>query len=109
MEEVEDTIKRFRANGGIIIQSIKFAESYELWPAHYMYMLGYDYNPEQNAQAEDRIHRDKAVTPDPVDIYYTIAEGAYDERVLDELAFNADNVWALLDKPASQLADLFGR
>ena len=72
VDEIEKRIARWTKLGGLIIQTIQFAESYELPAARIMYMLGYLHDPEQNSQAEDRIHRDIRVTPHPVDIYLSL-------------------------------------
>ena len=82
-----------------MIQTIQFAESYELPAARTMYMLGYLHDPEQNSQAEDRIHRDIRVTPHPVDIYYVKALGSYDESVIEALSETADNLHNLMHRP----------
>lgn len=92
---MERVIARWTKNGGPIIQTIKYAESYELPAARIMYMLGYEYSHDQNSQAEDRIHRDIRVTPHPVDIYYVKHIGSYDERVVEILSTGADNAHAL--------------
>jgi SNF2 family DNA or RNA helicase len=97
--EIEQRIARWTKNGGLMIQTIQFAESYELPAARIMYMLGYLHNHEQNMQAEDRIHRDIRVTPHPVDIYYLKALGGYDIHILDALSAEADNIHNLMHKP----------
>lgn len=102
-EEIGEEIAAWTSAGGVMIQSIMFAESYELPAARTMYMLGYVHDPEQNMQAEDRIHRDKRVTPHPVDIYYVKNVGAYDEDILDALAENADNIHDLMHRPLKEV------
>jgi len=57
-DELESIIAKWTKTGGVIAQTIQFAESYELPAARIMYMLGYMHSHEQNGQAEDRIHRD---------------------------------------------------
>ncbi len=102
VNEMERRIARWTKNGGLMVQTIQFAESYELPAARVMYMLGYLHDPEANMQAEDRIHRDIRVTPHPVDIYYIKAVGAYDEQILDALSEHADNIHALMHRPIKE-------
>jgi hypothetical protein len=107
-DELDRRIKRWTQNGGPMIQTIKYAESYELPAARIMYMLGYEYDPEANSQAEDRIHRDIRVTPQAVDIYYTKHRGSYDEDLIAHMATSADNNYNLLNRPLSEVFRLFG-
>ena len=100
--EMEKRIARWTQKGGVIIQTIQFAESYELPAARIMYMLGYLHNHEQNLQAEDRIHRDIRVTPDPVDIYYVRHKFSYDEDIVLALAEEADLIHALMHEPIKE-------
>lgn len=55
---------------GIVLVSIKFATSFELTKASTGYMLGYEWDPDDNYQAEDRLHR-MGITED-VNIYYVM-------------------------------------
>lgn len=105
-DEMERRIARWTKNGGLMVQSIKYAESYELPAARVMYMLGADYDPEVNSQAEDRIHRDIRVTPHPVDIYYVKHLQSYDRFLMDRLSTNADNVHNLMNRPLSEVFSL---
>lgn len=100
--EIERRIAQWTKNGGCMVQTIQFAESYELPAARNMYMLGYLHDPEQNMQAEDRIHRDIRVTPYPVNIYYVKNLGAYDETILDAMSEHADNVHVLMHRPMKE-------
>ncbi len=68
-------------NGGIIISSLQAAESYSLSTMKMAYFLGYDYTPDQNYQAEDRIVRADS-TMDPVNIYYARYRGTLDDEAL---------------------------
>jgi hypothetical protein len=106
MDQMAEAIKIWTQEGGPIIQSLEFAESYELPAASNMYMLGYSHDPERNSQAEDRIHRDIRVTPDPVNIWYVKHVGAYDERVLEALTMHADNVHYLMNSPIEEAFNL---
>lgn len=102
-QEIRDAITRWTIKGGPIIQTIKFAESYELPAARIMYMLGYEYSAEENSQAEDRIHRDIRVTPHPVDIYYVKHQYSYDGQLIEMMSQGADNAFLAMDKPLNQI------
>jgi hypothetical protein len=97
--EISHNIDMWTQNGGVIIQTIQFAESYELPAARNMYMLGFLYDPEQNSQAEDRIHRDLRVTPYPVNIYYVKNQYSYEEEIAEAMSQTADNLHVLMHRP----------
>lgn len=105
-EDIASTREQWTLTGGVVIQSILFAESYELPAASNMYMLGYLHDPEQNSQAEDRIHRDIRVTPNPVNIYYIKHKDSYDENIVNAMAQHADNVHALMNLPIEKVFNL---
>lgn len=104
-DEIDRRIARWTKLGGVMIQTIQFAESYELPAARIMYFLGYLHDPEQNSQAEDRIVRDIRVTPHPVDIYYVKHLRAYDEKILEAMSDNADNLHFLMNMPIKEFID----
>lgn len=101
-DEIARIIETWTRTGGVICQTIQFAESYELPAARIMYMLGYLHDPEQNAQAEDRIHRDIRVTPHPVDIYYVKHIHSYEEDIVEAMSGTADNIHSLMHKPLKE-------
>jgi hypothetical protein len=102
-DELERRIARWTKNGGAMIQSIKFAESYEMPAARHMYMLSYSHSPDENSQAEDRLVRDISITPHPVDIYYTKHQYSYDEEILDALIQTSDQAYEMMDRPLKEL------
>lgn len=106
MVEMRQAIEVWTKQGGPIIQSIEFAESYELPAAANMYMLGYAHDPERNSQAEDRIHRDIRVTPHPVNIWYVKHIGGYDEQIIEAMSTSADNLHVLLNSPIEKVFNL---
>lgn len=101
--EQDRRIAEWTKKGGLIIQSIMYAQSYELPAARIMYVLGADYDPENNAQAEDRIHRDIRVTPHPVDIYYVRHLASFEEELMGRLSDNADNIYNAMNRPLSEV------
>jgi hypothetical protein len=92
-EDRDSAIGQWTERGGAIIQTIKYAQSYELLASSYGFFLGYEWDPEQNKQAEDRQHR--LVTKDPVFMSYVRHVGAYDENIIDILMNKATDVRTL--------------
>lgn len=81
----------------VIISTTKYAESWEVPEASYGYSLGYEWDPEDNKQAEARIHR--LSSQDPVFWYYVRHLGAYDEdhlQLLTDKAYNRELTWSVL-------------
>jgi SNF2 family DNA or RNA helicase len=72
-------IEAFRRSRGIMVCSILYAQSFSLEPAAEAFFLGYEFDPEDNAQAEDRLQR--FTTNYPINIYYYAYEDTYDDRV----------------------------
>jgi hypothetical protein len=107
-DDMRQRITRWGQFGGAMVQTIAFAESYELPHARIMYMLGYMHDHEQNIQAEDRINRDLRVTPHPTDIYYVKLLGSVDEDVIQAMSDSADNVYNMMNRPLSEVFKLFG-
>jgi len=68
---VKKTIQAWEKTGGIMLCSIQFATSFDLTKASTAYMLGMDWDPDNNYQAEDRIHRRSSVAEDVI-IYYVL-------------------------------------
>lgn len=67
-----------KAEKGVMLVSIKFATSFELTKASTGYMLGYEWDPDDNYQAEDRLHR-MGITED-VNIYYVFHDNVLAKR-----------------------------
>lgn len=97
--EREAAIAAWSTGEGVIIQTIKYAQSYELVASPYGFMLGYEWDPEDNKQAEDRQNR--LTSTEPTFIYYIRHPGAYDEQVIDILVEKGTNVrllWGVFGK-----------
>lgn len=54
-EELTAKIARFKETGGIILCTTKFAQAFSLSSAKLCYHIGYEYDPNDNRQAEDRL------------------------------------------------------
>jgi hypothetical protein len=73
----------------IVLATIQYAESWEIPEAQNGYMLGYEYDGEQNKQAEDRLHRRSS--PLPVNIWYARHADCYDENIVNSLVLSWQN------------------
>lgn len=89
-EDRERYIREWSEGEGAIIQTIKYAQSYELIASPYGFMLGYEWDPEFNKQAEDRQNR--LTSTEPTFISYVRHLGGYDEDIIDILVEKAVNV-----------------
>lgn len=74
-------IERWRKIGGPIIVSLLYAQAFSLEPASRAYFIGYDWDPENNNQAEARL--DRRFTPYPLNYYYYTFENTYDDRLAE--------------------------
>lgn len=64
----QERIQRYRRNKGICLLSILYAQAFSLEPATKGFMIGYDWDPNNNRQAEKRLHR--LTTQNPINWYY---------------------------------------
>lgn len=89
-------ITDFERDGGWLIQTIKYATSYEFigGPEH-NYFLGYEYDPEDNKQAEDRFQRISSTRPSFH--WYVRFMDTYDEELIERLVIKGQNVTRLMD------------
>lgn len=88
--ELEAVIEKWTRTGGVIIQTTLFAQSYELLAAKNMYMLGYEWDPEANKQAEDRLHRASSDIRYAINIYYVRHPYTYDEDQIESLMLKSN-------------------
>lgn len=77
-DEQERRIQEWRKTEGVMLCSIMYAQSFSLEPAKACYFFGYEWDPEDNRQAEERLNR--LTTDYPVNAYYYTYEGTYDEQ-----------------------------
>jgi hypothetical protein len=90
-------IREFETQGGALIQTILYATSYEFinGPEH-NYFLGYDPDPENNKQAEDRFQRVSSTHPSFH--WYIRFSGTYDESLIERLVHKGQNVSRLMNE-----------
>lgn len=100
VKEQDEQIARWRATRGVMLCTIPYAESFDLDPrkpgdATTAYFIGYEWNPNQNAQAEDRLHR--LVTQYPVTMHYYRYEGTVDDGLCYAVNWKQQNINLTLD------------
>jgi hypothetical protein len=95
-DQQDRIIAEFQNQGGVLIQTILYATSYEFikGPEH-NYFLGYDPDPENNKQAEDRFQRVSSVNPSFH--WYVRFPGTYDADLIEMLVLKSQNVRRLMD------------
>ncbi len=96
-DEQDRIIHEFEQTGGTLIQTTKYATSYEFinGPEH-NYCLGYEFDPEDNKQAEDRFQRVSSTRPSFH--WYIRFNGTYDDDLIDRIVMKGQNVSTLLNK-----------
>jgi SWI/SNF-related matrix-associated actin-dependent regulator of chromatin subfamily A-like protein 1 len=80
VEEMIAGLETFKERRGICICSLAYAEAFDLVPATWAFFLGFSYTPEDNKEAEDRIHR--FTTTQPVTYYYPTHVGGVDNEIV---------------------------
>jgi hypothetical protein len=78
--ELQAQIKGFRQTRGIMLCSLKFAEAFDLAPAKWGMMAGYEWDLESNHQAEDRLFGGEM--KDPILWYYCKHQDTVDEKLM---------------------------
>jgi SNF2 family DNA or RNA helicase len=81
-DEQDERISKWRTHGkSPILVSILYAQAFSLEPATEAYFIGYDWDPDNNTQAEERLNR--LTTKEAVTAFYYTFEDTYDERQLE--------------------------
>jgi hypothetical protein len=95
-DEQDRIIREFQEIGGTLIQTTKYATSYEFisGPEHH-YVLGIEYDPEDNKQAEDRMQRISSTRPSFH--WYIRFLDTYDEDIVEKVVIKGQNVRHLMD------------
>jgi hypothetical protein len=91
IDNLFNSLHEFKRTGGLAICTTQFAESFDMETTDKAFMLGYDWDPQVNYQAEDRL--DRLNNPHGViNIYYLLHEGTIDEDILYALTTKQENV-----------------
>lgn len=100
IENLSQSLYDFKRTGGLAICTTQFAESFDMETTDKAFMLGYDWDPQVNYQAEDRL--DRLNNPHGIiNIYYLMNEGTIDEDMLYALHTKQENVAKTLSDNAT--------
>lgn len=88
-DELERRIDRFRRTRGQLICSIMYATAFSLEPATECFFVGYEWDPEDNEQAEHRLFR--LTTKEQITAYYYAHTDTYTTQHLELLTTKQRN------------------
>ena len=77
--ERDAILSMYRQEAGTVICSTLYAQAFSLEPATRSFAIGYDWDPDNNRQAEKRLHR--LTTENPITSYYYTYRSTFDERL----------------------------
>ena len=98
----------FGRTRGIALCTTSYAESFEFPTCSTGYMLGFDYSPDVNEQAEGRISR-LASEADLANVYYIIHDGTVDDGILEIVNDKYRDINHVLKSPLQLLRELRDR
>lgn len=84
-DEMEARIKAFKEKRGIMVCTISFAQSFSLDTTNTAYFMGFNWDPNDNTQAEGRLRRMDTQRLEGVVIKYLMVRGSIDDRVREVL------------------------
>lgn len=90
------TIEDWKKRKGIVFCTISFAQSFDLSSADYAYFLGFDWDPNNNIQAEGRMRRFDTIFDIPCLATYIVVEGTDYEKVQEVVNGKVSNVKQVL-------------
>jgi SNF2 family DNA or RNA helicase len=96
-EEQQSRILEYRRTRGIILCTIRYAQAFSLSPAKESFFLGYEWNPEDNEQAEDRIRDNPDDHQTPIIANYFQYVGTYDAEVSSQVNFKRVQMGMTID------------
>lgn len=88
--ERDSRLLLFQRGGGVCICSILYAQAFSLEPATKAFFIGYDWDPDNNRQAEKRLHRLTTLTP--IACYYYTFRSTFDEKLAYIVNIKAENM-----------------
>ena len=83
MKDVDLTVAAWKKTRGVMICSVKFAESFRIDTTHTAYVLSFSFDPNENVQAEGRLRAIDSLIKSPVLVRYYIVKGTIVESVKD--------------------------
>lgn len=96
-QQLQERISRFRGDRRIMLCTSQYAQAFSLEPALACYHIGWDWSPNINKQAEDRLLSQSGL---PVNSFYYVHRDSYvDERVAEVVIRKHAMVSAILGRP----------
>ena len=89
-DEVREAVEGFKRERGLMLCTIKFAQSFDLETASVCFFLGYEWDQNENHQAEGRLRR--MISSGPITAYYLKHNKTIDEDILEVLSDKTRNV-----------------
>jgi len=86
----DSVLQEYKSSGGTVICSTLYAQAFSLEPATRSFAIGYDWDPDNNRQAEKRLHR--LTTTNPVTAYYYTFRSTFDERLCNILNIKMEHL-----------------
>lgn len=97
-DELERRLASWREAKGVGVCVIKYAESFDMETCDKGFFLGYEWDPYENYQAEDRIDRRNNLN-NFLRMFYVRMANSYDEDVMGVLVHKAVNLNAIYGDP----------
>lgn len=89
-EDLVSRTKLFRESKGIMLCSIKYAQAFSLEPAQASYFIGYEWDPNDNKQAEDRLIPQQG--SNPINAFYYAHVDSVDQGIAAVVNMKQDNI-----------------
>lgn len=90
-DELEQQLAKWRLQKAIGVCTIKYAESFDMETTDKGFFCGYEWDPFENYQAEDRVDRRNNLHK-LIRMFYARLIGTYDENIMSSLVFKAGNI-----------------
>lgn len=81
-DEVNKIVAEWKKRKGVIFCTVSFAQSFDLDTTDNAYMLGFDWDPNNNEQAEGRLRRFDTILQAPCNVTYIVPEHSDYEQVV---------------------------
>ena len=91
-EEILAQVAEWKRVRGVALVTIAFAQSFDLDTTDTAYMLGFDWDPNNNYQAEGRLRRFDTILQTPCMVRYLIPEGSDYQEVMEVVDGKVMNV-----------------
>jgi hypothetical protein len=91
-DEINERVRAWKQSQGVALCTIAFAQSFDLDTTDTAYMLGFDWDPNNNYQAEGRLRRFDTILQTPCMVRYIVPEGSDYHQVMEVVDGKVINV-----------------